>query len=171
MANKFCPNISLPESKALINKLGLLGFYREYIKQVKGIKSELDLDISDNVETIDNTVSVKDKLFINSELFSANQEESVVDSLVYQIQQDRIEGVTNVKNIFNNVLDKLKEEQSFYSQFKEDVNSLVLANQYQDVLDNFDKFFEKATNKLTSTDVRIVNEIKKINKRKLLCIY
>lgn len=32
MAPKFCPNISLPESKALINKLGLLGFYKEYIK-------------------------------------------------------------------------------------------------------------------------------------------
>ena len=28
----FCPNTSLPEAKALIEKLGLLGFYKEYIK-------------------------------------------------------------------------------------------------------------------------------------------
>ena len=31
MPNKFCPNLSLPESKALIEKIGLSNFYTEYV--------------------------------------------------------------------------------------------------------------------------------------------
>lgn len=46
----FCPNINTPEAKALINKLGLLGFYKAYIQNNFNIPS------MESIEAIPNMV-------------------------------------------------------------------------------------------------------------------
>lgn len=45
----FCPNINIPEAKALIKKLGLLGFYKEYIRNGYTIPSIESVAPSDNI--------------------------------------------------------------------------------------------------------------------------
>ena len=65
----FCPNKNLPESKALIEKLGLLGFYKEYIKNGYEIPNIDEVDvITSEVNALPKVVDI-----INKNISKINQ--------------------------------------------------------------------------------------------------
>src|SRR5690606_18732653 len=78
-ANKFCPNLQHPDAQSIINKVGLIGFYKEYIKNNYTIPTVYE-NVDDEVPT-----TIQDRLAVNRELFDANQQSSIVDSFIYQI--------------------------------------------------------------------------------------
>lgn len=146
-SNKFCPNLNDPEAKALIQQLGLSGFYREYIKNNYEIPTNIDEDISDQ--------SVAEKLFVNRDLFTANQQAEVVDSFVYQIQQQRLSGVNNVKTIYNNLLSDFTETKDYFlsDEFNDDLTYNQIGTNLSNIIDNFSQFFDRANQVLNSQGI------------------
>src|SRR5690606_18141210 len=155
--NLFCPNLNLPENKALVEKLGLFGFYREYVKHDFNIPSEVYEDLADTSKT------VEDLIYINKELFSKSQQDEVVDSILYQVQQYRLDGESNVNTIKNNVLNDFKETAEY---FKEDSSEEAadLVRNLNNVINNYDNFFNLVNKKLASQDVTVdTNDISDFN--------
>lgn len=142
----FCPNINLPQSKALIEKLGLSGFYKYWIENGYAF----DDDIADN------TLSVADLVLVNKDKFTAYQQEETISSMVYQIQQLRREGMTNVKDIVNEIKSRFSEtEEYFREEGLSDPQALDIANNLKDVLDHFSQFMVKVNTELNKAGITI----------------
>lgn len=145
MSNNFCPNINLPESKALIKKLGLLGFYKHYI--------ENGYNISDDIE--DNTSSVASLLFVNRDKFSAHQQAETIKSIIYQIQTLRKEGLSNAKEIVSRIKSDFEETEEYFRTIEEDTVAGTIADNIRNVIDHFPDFIKRANRELEKTGVKV----------------
>lgn len=142
----FCPNTNLPESKALIKQLGLLGFYKHWIQNNYNI----------NEDIADSTKSVSDLLFINKDKFRAKQQEDTVQSLIFQIQKYRKKGLKNTNEILGKIkADLIEGEYEWRNLYGEDEGAIQIADNLKDVLDHFDEFIVKTTRELAKSGITI----------------
>lgn len=104
----FCPNTSLPEAKALIEKLGLLGFYKEYIRN--------GYNIPTNRITVDN----KEILYQNQ----TNSTEGIDNTAFSDSKDDEvfndISDIIQFNNIFNFEDIKINN-----TEYKDDSNQII----------------------------------------------
>ena len=143
----FCPNTNLPESKALIKQLGLLGFYKHWIQN----NYDINEDIADR--------SVSDLLFVNKDKFTASQQDETIKSLVYQIQTLRKEGLTNVNDIINQIKSDLIETEEYWRTIEDsDEVTEQIANNIKDVLDNYDEFISRTNRELEKSGLNIAGK-------------
>lgn len=145
--NLFCPNLSLPENKALVEKLGLFGFYKEYIKNNYNIPNEIYEDL------VDTSKSIEDLIYINKDLFTKQQQDQVRDSILYWVQEYRNSGLDNVSEIKNLIKENFEYDIDEYSKFGEEYSDIVTS--LQNILDNFDSFFNLVNKKLASQDITV----------------
>lgn len=145
--NLFCPNLSLPENKALVEKLGLFGFYKEYVKNNYNIPNEIYEDL------VDTSKSIEDLIYINRDLFTKQQQDQVVDSILYWTQEYRNSGLDNVSEIKNLIKENFEYDIDEYSKFGEEYSDIVTS--LQNILDNFDSFFNLVNKKLSSQDITV----------------
>jgi len=153
---KFCPNLNLPESKALIKKLGLLGFYKHYIQN--------NYNISDDIQ--DNVKSVSDLLFVNKNKFNAYQQQEIIKSILYKIQEYRNEGNSNVQDVIKSIKQDLIETELYFrnpDEFEATDETNQIADNIKNVIDNYGKFIEKVNKQLSSIGLGITRENKTIN--------
>lgn len=147
--NLFCPNLSLPENKALIEKLGLFGFYREYVNSNYNISQSVYEDVYDG------TLSVEDMLYINKDLFTGAQQDQVVDSILFQVQKIRNTGENNVGVIKNRVLEDFKKTLNFITANNTNDRFDSLISHYNNTIEHYDEFFDRVNKKLASQDITI----------------
>jgi hypothetical protein len=145
MKYNFCPNINSIESKALIAKLGLLGFYKQWIKEQQSVSFDID----------DNTQSVASLLFVNREKFSAHQQAETIKSIIFQIQSLRKEGLSKAKDIVGRIKSDFEDTQAFFADIQDDPQAKTIADNLSDVLANFPEFIKRANRELEKTGIKI----------------
>lgn len=147
--NLFCPNLSLPENKALVEKLGLNGFYKEYIKNNYSIPTKVYEDLYDG------TISVEDIVYVNKDLFNGYQQEEIINSILYEVQNLRNGGETNVGIIKNEIKTMYSETAEYFNDSTDEDYNPELAKILNDIVDNFDSFFDRVNKKLAAQDIFI----------------
>src|SRR5690606_15165765 len=129
------------------NKVELIGFYKEYIKNNYTIPTVYE-NVDDQVPT-----TIQDRLAVNRELYDANQQSSIVDSFIYQIYNLRkTKPDYSVGQIKTELRDNLtKDAEEFITTG--DPDWIELGNNTNNVLQHFDRFWELAEEKLASFGV------------------
>lgn len=152
--NRFCPNLNHPEAKALIKSIGLSGFYREYIK------NDYNIPLSEDISDLGR--SVMDYIAINRDVFTAQQQDEGIKSIIYLIQQERLSGVENVSEIFNNILSDISETRDYnldeYNKTKDEWEKsqyLSISDNLSNLIEYYDRFFEEASKRLSDYGVVI----------------
>src|SRR5882757_1525371 len=144
MKYPFCPNISLPENKKRIKEVGLDNFYQEYYEQ--NFSKPTYNDLAPNF-------SILYKLFVDIDKFTDSQQNEIVDSIIYELEQGKKEGFSNVSDLFDYAQDVFRNQRDDLKSF----NSDAAWDQYIQMFDNidnyWDKFREKVEDKLKGVGV------------------
>lgn len=151
MEFNFCPNISLPENKERIEKVGIDKFYQEYFDQ--------HFDINP-------TSSVINKLFVDINKFSDTQQNSIVNSIIYQLEEGKKEGYTDVNQLFNYAREVFNNTKEAFETGNDDGSWDNYIQKFNDIDNNWDRFKEKTIDKLKSLGIKVeknFNENSSIN--------
>ena len=111
---------------------------------------DVNYQISDEI----NAQTIEDLRFVNKDLFTAQQQDEVIDSILYQVQQYRLAGLDNVNRIKESVYNDFKETSDYFKEQSDDDYSSLITS-IDNVLANYDKFFEKVNKKLASQDITV----------------
>lgn len=140
MAFNFCPNISLPENKQRIKEVGIKQFYNEYYKE--------QFDINP-------TSSVIDYLFVDINKFSISQQITIVNSIIYQIEQGKIEGYTNVNQLFDYAREIFNNTKESFIEVNDDGSWDSYIQKFNDIDENWDRFKDKTLRALREIGIKI----------------
>src|SRR5690606_9465281 len=173
----FCPNLNHPDAQSIINKVGQDRFYELYVENnysipnpsnvVDGklsintnlnnpaINGELDFSPEEAYEGI----SEIDMLFINRELFNKWQQDEIVDSLLFETQKHRKNGINNVKQIKDSIFRELNETLNWLEDPAQASNprAVEIAVHIRNVIEHYDDFMHEVTKKLNRQDIIIEN--------------
>ncbi len=102
--------------------------------------------------------TVMDKLFVDIDKFSDSQQNEVVESIIYQLEEGKKEGLTNVDDLFNYA-------REVFSNTREEVEGLEeeewkpFIQKLSDIDDNWDKFRDKVTERLNGIGIKVTRVI------------
>lgn len=171
----FCPNLNHPDAQSIINKVGQDRFYELYVENNYSIpnpsnivdgKLSVNTDLKNpaingeldfNPEEAYEGTSEIDMLFINRELFNKWQQDEIVDSLLFETQKHRKNGVNNVKQVKDNIFRELNETLNWLEEPAQASNprAIEIASHIRNVIEHYDDFMHEVTKKLNRQDVII----------------
>lgn len=145
MPFNFCPNLSHLDNKKIIDKVGLDKFYQKYYEE--------HFDLNPNK-------SVMDKLFVNIDKFTDSQQRSVVNSIIYNLEEAKKDGYSKVDDLFQYVRDMFSntlEEDFIPANADGSLNDVIQV--FKDIDNNWDRFKEKTIEKLRGIGVKVTKTI------------
>lgn len=178
MNKSICPNLSHPDAQSIINSVGLQRFNELYVENNYNIPDPKNVingklgtttdlsseaingEISDDAEdsSIDGR-SEMDLLFINREFFNKWQQDEIVDSLLFETQKHRKNGVSNVNQVRRNIYEDLQATLKWLRLPENESNprAIDIASHIENVITHFDEFMQEVTKKILRQDVVIRN--------------
>lgn len=137
------------------NILKKQGYNPQVITDEYGNKwNQVWLNQSQNNTIFFDIEEASDLLFVNKDKFRANQQREIVDSIIFQIQQKRLEGKSNVNEILKEIKSDFVETRD-YLLAEQDEDANRIGEVLSDILNDFDGFLTKVRTKLKSFGVSI----------------
>src|SRR5690606_12049305 len=127
-------------------QLGPIPFYKEYIRN--------NYTVPEVFENIDEQSTIQDMLAVNRELFDAHQQDSIRDSIIYQIQDlINYDSSLSVSDIKDTIKSNMEIDRDDFLK-ESDEESQQLATNINNVLNHYDRFWDLAQDKLASLGVK-----------------